>query len=199
MQTLTFGSPGTWGRDFGLVGAATGAAAPLFVIFDPTFALVAGVVGGVTGVLLGALSGWVVPLLRPHVPLPALVAGMAAAGSLWGAVAGTLGGAASLWFGLDGAPLGFVLGGCTGMVALGLFFLPYLVLSVRREPTWPAVAGAVLLAPVMGWLGLAALLASTFGLWLFALPAVVWAAVAVDRSARQLPVTSRLLLDGRAR
>lgn len=186
----------SWGRDFGLVGAATGAAAPFFVVFDPTFAVVAGLIGGGTGVLLGALTSWVVPRLRPIVPLPALMAAMAAAGSLWGAVAGTLGGAASLWFGLDGAPLGFVLGGCTGMVALGLFFLPYLVLAVRREPTWPAVAGAVLLAPFMGWLGLAALLASTFGLWLFALPAVVWGAVAVDRTARALGADRRPLLRG---
>lgn len=171
-----------WSRDFAVVGGAAGAAAPFFVIFDPGFALAAGVAGAVTGGLLGAVAAPVVRALRGWVPLPVLVAAMAAAGGCWGAVTGAVGGLGSLWMGTEAVPFGFVLGATTGMVTLGLFFLPYLMLSVRGERTWPAVAGAVVATPLLGWLGLCALLASTFGLWLFALPALVWGAVAVDRA-----------------
>ncbi|MCB9677711.1 MAG: hypothetical protein H6737_21575 [Alphaproteobacteria bacterium] len=185
MSTSRVGSPLSWGRDFAVVGCATGALAPFFVIFDPLFAVAAGFAGAASGFLLGVAAGWTVEQTRGHVPIPVLVACMAVAGSLWGAATGTVGGAASLWFGIEGAPLGFVLGATTGMVQLGLFFLPYLVLRVRGESARPAVIGAVLAAPFMGWLGLAALAASTFGLWLFALPAAVWLGIAIDRSHRR--------------
>ncbi|MEZ4320295.1 MAG: hypothetical protein R3F61_22640 [Myxococcota bacterium] len=185
MQHTVVGHPLAWSRDFALLGIALGGAAPFFVIFDFSFAFVGALVGGTSGALLGALSAVVVELARTRVPMSVQIAGMAAVGSLWGALAGVAGGASGTMFHEGGIVLGFVVGGCTGMVALGLFFPVYLFLSVRRDPVWPAVAAALLAAPMMGWLGIAALGASLFGLWLFALPVAMWSAVALDRSVER--------------
>ncbi len=187
------GDPLIWARDFAVLGLATGGLAPFFVIFDPFFTVVGGLVGAVGGGLLGALACWATERLRPRVPLAVLLAGMAAVGSLWGAVAGACGGLVSLHFGpIAGIPMGFIVGGCTGMVQLALFFGPYLFLSVRKDATWPLVIGAVLLSPFMGWLGLAALGFSTFGLWLFALPFALWAGIRLERARETQAAPSSL-------
>ena len=152
------------------------------------------------GVALGATSALSVERARGTVPLAVLVPAMAAVGALWGALSGTFGGSVSALLGVsmfedDALPLGFILGGCTGMVQLALFFPAYLALSVRRQATWPLVLVGALTAPVMGWLGLGALVASLFGLWLFALPFATWAAVLIDRGERQQRARSARAVD----
>jgi hypothetical protein len=185
MDTFFVGNPLAWSRDFGIVGALTGSLAPFFVIFDASFALAGGMVGGFLGVLLGLVAAVGVEVGRRQVPLPVFVAAIAVLGAVQGAIAGFAGGMTeTLTMGVEAAPLGFIVGSTSGMVALPVFFAPYLVLSVRRWPTWPAVFGAAMLAPLMGWAGLAALGFSTFGLWLFALPLLLWAGIAMDRSMR---------------
>lgn len=181
------------------MGLATGALGPFFVIFDLSFAVASGVVGGLSGALLGAVACQVLEMSRRRIPLAVLFAAMAAIGSLWGAMAGVVGGATGTMFQEASIPFGFIVGGTTGMVALGLFFPLYLLLSVRDSSTWPAVAASVQVAPLMGWFGLAALGASLFGLWLFALPVAIWAAVALDRVERGQSGARRSMRDGRAR
>lgn len=189
------GPPLAWSRDFAVVGVALGGLAPYFLLFDVSMALCGGLVGGLLGAALGGVSGWAVEQLRGVVPLSVMLASMAALGGLWGGAAGTLGAASGTVFGEPGMLFGLALGGCSGMVAIGLWFPAYLFLSVRRDPTWPAVLGAVLCAPIAGWLGLAALIVSTFGGWLFLLPLAMWAGSALDRSmARALETRPQPLL-----
>lgn len=189
------GPPLTWSRDFALVGVALGGLAPWFLLFDLSMALSGGLVGGLLGAALGGAAGWLIEHLRPVVPLSVMLATMAALGAVWGGAAGMLGAASGTVFDEAGLLLGLALGGCSGMVVIGLWFPAYLFLSVRRDPTWPAVLGAVLCAPIAGWLGLAALIVSTFGGWLFLLPLAMWAGSALDRSmATAIEARSRPLL-----
>lgn len=177
-------SEARWARDFALVGVTVGALAPFFVIFDPGFAALSGLAGGASGALVGTASAWSLERVRGRVPLAIIVPLMAIVGSLWGAFAGACGGVGSIGIGIDAVPLGFVLGATTGMVTLGVGFLPYLMVSVRGSSTLPVVALGVLASPTLGWAGLMALGAATFGMWLFALPFLALAGVALDRSER---------------
>jgi len=185
MHTPPLLSPAIWARDYAIIGLTVGSMSPFFVIFDPGFAVLAGLVGGATGALLGAGLAWALERVRGVLPLAVIVPFVAAVGSLWGALAGTLGGFGSLGMGVGAIPLGFVLGACTGMVTLGLGFLPHLMLATSGRSTASVVALGVLASPVMGWLGLIALAGATFGLWLFLVPVLAAAGVALDRSEQR--------------
>lgn len=180
MTTIT-GTPGQWATDFMLLGAAAGALAPFFVIFDPGSALFGGATGALTGPLFGATLGLLTERLRRRVSLPVLNALAAVLGACWGAVVGAIAGAFSWWFGAEGLLYGFIVGSTSGMVALGAGFLPY-VLGVTLGHRRKTVGAGLVLTPLLGWLGLAALGASTFGLWLFVLPLLLAAGLAIDRS-----------------
>ena len=194
MQHPSLLSEARWARDFALVGVTVGALAPFFVLFDPGFAALSGLAGGASGALVGAASAWALERVRGRVPLAVIVPLMAAVGSLWGAFAGACGGVGSMGIGLGAIPLGFVLGATTGMVTLGVGFLPYLILSVRGSSTLPVVALGLLASPTLGWLGLMALGAATFGLWLFVLPYLAIAGIAIDRSERAIRTQQRAQL-----
>ena len=195
-------SESQWARDFAIVGLAVGALAPYGVIFDPDFSLLSGLAGGASGALVGAWSAWVLERLRGRLPLAMVVPMMALLGGLWGAFSGACGGMASLRFGADAVPLGMVMGGATGMLTVGVGFLPYLVLAVRGRTTLPIVALGLLASPLLGWAGLSALGALGMGMWLVALPVVALAAVALDRgerAARQQVTTAKATAPGDAR
>ncbi len=192
---MLVGHPLAWARDFGIVGALFGSLAPFFVIFDASFALAGGIIGGMLGVLIGASTAVAVEVGRKRVPLAVFIAAIAVVGAVQGALCGAAGGMTGVpMFGHDEASaFGFILGGTSGMLAMPVFFAPYLVLSVKRLPTWPAVFGAALIAPVMGWAGMAGLGFSTFGLWLFALPLLLWAGIGLDRAMRRVAASDRSL------
>lgn len=194
--TTLVGPTRAWVRDFALVGVVTGALAPYFVIFDPAFALGAGLVGGLSGAALGAGLCLGMERARRWLPLSAILAGAAVLGAGWGGLAGAAGGVAS--FGLvsshhnwGGVGLGAFFGACSGLLQLGWMFLPYLLGSTRRT-TWPVVGLAVLAAPFMGWIGFLALASTLFGGWMFALPALLLTALALETSVHR----ARALADG---
>jgi len=199
MQNRTLvGNVSSWARDFAILGAAAGTLAPLTVIFDPVFALAAGLVGAVSGVVFGGVAGALVDAVRKRVPLSVMIATAAVLGSLWGAGVGTFGGAvtavAGSTMGGEAVVLGFICGATSGMVYVGGLFLPYLI-----GATWGRTAPVVLLgmvaAPFAGWAGIAALAASSFGLWLFALPPLFWAARALDDASRPPLLTATRQLE----
>jgi len=185
----------TWARDLPLIGATTGGFAPLFVIFDPVFAIAAGVTGMLVGCWLATMVSQPMPFLRRHVPLSVFCTCAALVGALWGASAGLAGGffTATLQLPLSGvdfgapqgAPvLGMICGACAGMVQVGGLSLPYLVARAHRRSGIVVTLG-VLLSPFMGWLGILVLGASLLGLWLFALPVWVVAALGLEASVRR--------------
>ncbi len=169
-----------------------GSMAPFTVIFDPVFALAGGFAGAVSGVLFGGAAAMLVDAFRSRMPLSALLASAAALGAVWGALIGTIGGTATAfagsWMGFSAMSMGFVCGATSGMVLIGGLFPAYLLSSAHNR-TAPVVLVGVLASPFMGWAGLAALTASTFGLWLFALPPLLWAGAVLDGSVARARLT----------
>lgn len=125
------GRPARWARDFAVIGAASGALAPAYLIGLPTapsdspYAFAALVVGAALGALLGAAAPAALEASRRRVRLRWLLLLGPVIGVLWGGL--TAGGAAA-WvlrdeFGRDGYA-GYVVlvalfGGLAGAVQLG--------------------------------------------------------------------------------
>ena len=111
----------------------------------------------------GALAGFAPGGGGPLLLIPALTLLVAPLGALWGGlVAGTAGALvgltvdAAVALGI-GAVFG-VAGAVTGALLLSLIWLPYAFQVVMRQPRWPTLAVAGLLAPVLPFLTFAALL-----------------------------------------
>lgn len=137
------GSPLRWGRDLGVVGAATGLSlAPL-----DTFGWTAAVVGLVAGLLLGLEMPEFLESARRRIPLSAIGFRCVLAGAGIGAGAGIV--AAHAAGHLILVP--FVVAGLAGALQLGWLWLPYTILTVLERQTWPLVLMACAAAPVVGW------------------------------------------------
>lgn len=146
-----------WMRDFTLIGAISGAAAPaLFWLDRPGYLAACGVAGAALGLLLGL---FLPPLLLGPVsrwPFAVLLLLGLGAGAAWGGAAGLAGGLFS--FGVnDRMGLVWLSGTCgavAGALQLGWFWLPYTLRKAKAKSTWPIVLAACLMS---GGLGYAAL------------------------------------------
>lgn len=151
------GSTASWLRDFALIGAITGAAAPAFFWWQqPGYLIACGAIGATLGGLLGV--GMRPLLLGPFARWPfgvLLLLGLGV-GAVWGGGTGLGGGIVG--FGLDdqlGLPfLSGAAGAFAGALQLGWFWLPYTLRHARGRSTWPIVLAA---CTVSSGLGLAAL------------------------------------------
>ncbi len=164
-QTLRSSDPGLlgrplhWARDFALVGAVTGGLAPLAVYsgFPSAYYLLT----GVGGMLAGALLGGVLPRLLGarirRLPVAALLVVGPALGALWGALAGLAGSLVFRDSAMDLGTLSVMAGAAAGAVQFGWLWIPYSVKRARKKRVWPVVAGALALAPAMGWAAMAVL------------------------------------------
>lgn len=154
------GSSVAWLRDFGLIGAVTGAAAPAFFWWhQPEYLAACGAIGASLGGLLGLVMRPL--LLGPFSRWPfgvLLVVGLGA-GALWGGGTGLGGGIVG--FGLEdqmGLPfISGIAGAVAGALQLGWFWLPYTLRHARGRSTWPIVLAACLLSAGLGVAALALL------------------------------------------
>ncbi len=147
------GSPLRWGRDLGIVGAATGFSVPLagLGVAPDTFGWTAAGIGLVAGLLLGLEMPEFLESARRRVPLAAIGFRCVLAGAGIGAGVGIV--AAHATGHLILVP--FVVAGLAGALQLGWLWLPYTVLTVLERRTWPVVALACAAAPAIGWLSAA--------------------------------------------
>src|SRR5690606_13681978 len=105
------GEPGRWARDFAAIGPASGLLAPFaLLLFAPAYPLLAALVGGAGGWLLGRTLAPTLERVRGRVPLPLLGLAALPVGALWGGLAGFV---AGLPFELGTA----LLGGAVAAVA----------------------------------------------------------------------------------
>ena len=152
------GSRVAWLRDFALIGAVSGAAAPAFYWWQqPSYLVACGAIGAALGGLLGLVMRPL--LLGPFARWPfgvLLLVGLGV-GALWGGGTGLGGGIVG--FGLDdqlGLPFVSGLAGAfAGALQLGWFWLPYTLRHARGRPTWPIVAAACVLSGGLGFAALA--------------------------------------------
>lgn len=154
------GSARRWSSDLALVGAVSCFLAPAAIggAGALVYAGIAGALGAVTGGVLGPLLRrlFVGPLGRAKVA-PLLLAGVGV-GAVWGAVVATSA-VLTLAAGGNGGtsfllPLAAALGAVAGAIQLGWFWLPYLLRRARGRSVWPILAGASLLSPTLGYVGL---------------------------------------------
>lgn len=156
-RNMPLGARLGWMRDFALIGAVSGAAAPAFFWWQqPSYLAACGAAGAALGVLLGLVLP---PLLLGPVarwPFGVLLVLGLGVGAAWGGGTGLAGGLVG--FGLhDPMGLACVSGLCgavAGALQLGWFWLPYALRKARGTRTWPVVAAACALS---GGLGFAAL------------------------------------------
>lgn len=152
-----------WMRDFALIGAVSGSAAPaLFWLQAPGYLVACGVAGAALGLALGLLLP---PLLLGPVsrwPFAVLLVVGLAVGAAWGGGTGLAGGLFA--FGAqDRMGLAWLSGACgavAGAMQLGWFWLPYTLRKAKSRSTWPIVLAACLLS---GGLGFAALSVLSLG------------------------------------
>lgn len=144
------GTRSTWMRDGATIGAATGALGPAMALLGGGSLmglLATGVVGGAFGGALGALAPEAVAWMRHRWSLYRIVSVVPLVGFGLGALVGGVTG----W--MVGAPLAEAgtYGALATGVQLGLFFLPYLVQTVRNEARWPIVVSSVGVSMGLGW------------------------------------------------
>lgn len=152
-RSSPLGSVGAWLRDFTLIGAVTGAAAPAcYWWHQPSYLVACGLIGGALGGLLGLVMRPL--LLGPFSRWPfgvLLVFGLGV-GALWGGGTGLGGGI--LGFGLEdqmGLPfISGIAGAVAGALQLGWFWLPYTLRHARGRSTWPIVLAACVLSAGLG-------------------------------------------------
>lgn len=172
------GHAGDWSRDLALVGGVTGATAPAFMVFDPLYCLIAGIVGAVSGAALGLVLWRGLDAVRGVVPIPLLLLAVPLVGLGWGGLSGSVAGliAAPVGTPEDSAGLGLGFGAVAAVLQLGWLWFPYTVQSVRRGWRWPLLLLACLVAPTLGWASFVTTL--TLPLWGPLLPfavGTVWA------------------------
>jgi hypothetical protein len=153
------GREGDWARELALIGGTTSLVAPAMAIplmVSPWFALVAGLVGAVSGAMLGATMPTVLDAMRQRVPPGLLLLGFGpVVGAMWGASVGGI--AATL---VPGHPLELAVASAAiaGALQLGLCWLPYTMLTVLQKRRWPAIVTAIVGTPVVGLLTIVAVI-----------------------------------------
>lgn len=134
-----------WARDLAIVGASTSLVVPATVGAQLGLALVAGLIGALLGMLIGSAAPVLLARRVRRIPLFVLALAGAGLGADWGAVTAglTAGSMGRSW------AWGVELGAIVGLVQLGWFWIPAIWMRARGRPTWPLVALAVLLCPVL--------------------------------------------------
>ncbi len=157
------GDAARWARDFALLGAFSGGGAILgfFGSVDAGLAVTAAVTGMATGAVLGAAMPSVLDVVRKRLPIKVLMFLGLPVGAVWGATTGVsamaLAGNPQTFGG--GVPMDMLftvmalVAGLAGALMFGAVWFPYTFQTVRGGRTWPVVAGACLLTPALGWLG----------------------------------------------
>lgn len=142
-----------WARDFSFVGAVTGLAAPLAVapsLFGSGFIMGAAIGGAATGALLGAIVPRVLTKLG-GVPVPLLTFGGVGVGAAWGASVGAIA-ALALGVGSEGLAVSMTVAGMVGALQFGWLWLPYLLNKIGKRKTWPLLATATVIAPILAFI-----------------------------------------------
>lgn len=134
-----------WARDLAIVGASTSMVVPAAIGAHVGVAIASGAIGALIGVLIGSAAPILLGRRVRRIPLIVLALAGAGLGADWGAVT------AGLTAGPAGASWAWAveLGAIVGLVQLGWFWIPAIWMRARGLPTWPLVALAVVLCPVL--------------------------------------------------
>ena len=156
------GSRLSWARDFAIIGAVTGFAAPApFWWGNFTYLGACAGAGAVVGALLGVVMAGALVGPFARWPFGVLLLFGLGVGAAWGASAAYLGGVAG--FGtpahdkLELAKLSSMAGAVAGAVQLGWFWLPYVLRKSRGLSGVPIVVASCLISGALGFAALAAL------------------------------------------
>jgi hypothetical protein len=143
-----------WARDLAIVGMLTGAIVPLLLGASLALSLLAALVAAALGALVGLAAPLAFHRRVRRMPVVLLAGAGAGLGGLWGGATASL--AALLATGEVTWVRAAELGATAGMIQLGAFWLPALLLRARGRSTRPAHLLALALLPaIAGYLALA--------------------------------------------
>ena len=144
------GNSTPWARDLAIVTGATALLAPVLVWGWTSVTLFGTFFGLLSGGLLGAMAPGFLDRVRGRIPLAVLASLGFALGAVWGGVVGAVAAAAEVTILGTGTTILAAAG--IGALQLGFFWLPYTVLTVLGQRTWPAVVASCAMAPILGGL-----------------------------------------------
>jgi hypothetical protein len=152
------GSRLSWARDFAVIGAVTGFAAPApYFWHDTEYLAACSGSGAVIGAVLGVATSRALLVWLSRWPFGVLLVLGLALGALWGGSTGFCGGALAL----DDAhayvpltPISAIAGAGAGMLQLGWFWLPYTLARAKGKSALAIVAAACVVSVALGFASL---------------------------------------------
>mgnify|MGYP007022320170 CR=1 FL=1 len=156
------GDPLYWSRDMALLGGLVCLQAPMIgpLFFGVKLGLLYILATGIMGALTGAVLGWMVgaTLSGPgrRWPLSMMILIGPFIGLMWGCTVGAvssvaLPGSHNL-FSAEGFVLSTAIAGIAGSLQFGWFWFPYAWLRVKKRTSWPLVLFAITLGMPLGFL-----------------------------------------------